>query len=272
MNANKIIPDWKLERFILDELPQSEINSIKEQEQFDPRLRERIESLRENSAELLEKYPLKRMISGSKKAPLHKPKSSFFLLNNWKSIPVWAAPAFACAAVVLILPLYMLSSITSKAETIEFEEERIKGLEPRLEVWRKTGETAEKLDFKAGVNQGDVIQLRYLVPQTCYGTIVSLDGRGAVTVHLSGETGKAAPLTPGRAVALDHSYQLDDAPEFEIFYLITSSQNFDINEVTQSIQKVKNPDDLPALPHITLSSFFVITKAHDLSLQSASKT
>lgn len=265
MNTDKIIPDWKLERFILNELPQSEINAIREREQFDLVLHERIEALRENSAELLEKHPLKRMISGSKKASARKLKNSFSLWDNWKNIPVWAAPAFVCAAALLILPLYTLSLIPEKTETTAFfsnEETRVKGLEPRLEVWRKTGEIAEKLEFKAGVNQGDIIQLRYLVPQTCYGTIVSLDGRGVVTVHLSGEVGKAAPLTPGRAVALDHSYQLDDAPEFEIFYLVTSPQNFDIKEVTQSIQKVKNPNELPTLPHAALSGVFVILKPY----------
>jgi len=270
-NINKVIPDWKLERFILDELPQNELNAIREQEQFDIHLRERIECLRKSNAELLEKHPLNRMIREAKSSSLSSPKKyeKYFAMiwDNWKSVPRWAAPAFACAVLMLVLPMYILTSVPPKDDNTAFfsndnDETRIKGLESRLEVWRKNGGSAEKLGFEDGVSQGDVIQLRYLVPTVCYGTIVSLDGRGVVTVHLSGESGKAAQLTPGRAVALNHSYELDDAPKFEIFYLITSSQNFNINTITQSIQKVKNPNNLPVLQGDQQITAFTLRKSY----------
>jgi len=269
-NNNKIIPDWKLERFILGELPQSELNAIREQAQSDVSLHERIEYLRNHNEEMLNKYPLNMMIkdaksvSPSSKAVPPKHKNRFSMIwDNWKTVPRWAAPAFACAVVLLILPIYIFTSTQSKAESTAFfsnEETRIKGLESRLEVWRKNGGTAEKLELEAGVSQGDVIQLRYLVPAVCYGTIVSLDGRGVVTVHLSGESGKAAPLTPGRAIALNHSYELDDAPKFEIFYLVTSPQNFHIDTITQSIRKVKNPNELPVLQDEQKVTVFTLKK------------
>jgi len=263
-----VIPDWKLERFILEELPQSELNAIREQELSDVNLHERIESLRKDNALWLEKHPLNRMIREAKQAvspSLKECEKRFSLRESWKTVPRWAAPAFACAAVLLFLPLYMISSTPQQADplTLFSEDTRIKGLESRLEVWRRTGGSAEKLGFEAGVSQGDIIQLRYLVPTVCYGTIVSLDGRGVVTVHLSGELGKAAPLTPGRAVALSHSYELDDAPKYEIFYLVTSSQNFDINTVKQSIQKVKDPNKLPVLQSDQQVTVFTLRK-HNL--------
>ncbi|MDR0307420.1 MAG: DUF4384 domain-containing protein [Chitinispirillales bacterium] len=269
-DTNKKIPNWKLERFILGELSADELNAIAELERSDTALRQRITALRSSNEEMLEKYPLSRMIkearAGSKEAARgsHTNATRLSFWKGWKQgLPRWAPAALTCAAVLLILPLYIFSPNSSKDEAAALLSDngiRIKGIESSLEVWRKSGEAAEKLDPGTGVSQGDVIQLRYLVPKSCYGTIVSLDGNGVVTVHLSGNYGKAAALTPGRPVALPHSYQLDDAPRFEIFYLVTSQENFDIDAITQSIQKVKKATDKPALPKDQQITIFTLQK------------
>jgi hypothetical protein len=187
------------------------------------------------------------------------------ILHGWKGIPRWAAlPAFACLLVLLTLPLRFVPPVpveggnTISAYTAD-DGIRIKGLESRLEVWRKVGEGAEKLAPGADAAQGDVVQLRYLVPESCYGAIVSIDGRGYLTVHLSGESGRAVPLTPGRPVALEHSYELDDAQKFEIFYLITAPQNFDTDAIAQSLLKSNNKHK-PVLPRNQQVTVFALRK------------
>ncbi|MDR3012949.1 MAG: hypothetical protein LBU70_07040 [Chitinispirillales bacterium] len=274
------VPDWKLERYLLGELPTKEMEAIRKLEEADVKLRERIAELRENNAELLAKYPPEFMArridaaadSGKYAAPRAKSprlvltgRAATSILDGWKSIPRWAAlPAFACLLVLLAIPLRLIPNASVEHINTAFafpadDGIRIKGFESRLEVWRKVGEGAERLVPGADAAEGDVVQLRYLVPEFRYGAIVSLDGRGHLTVHLSGEAGRAVPLTPGRPIALDHSYELDDAQKFEIFYLITAQQNFDTNVAAQAIQRASNKHR-PALQRNQEVTVFTLRK------------
>jgi hypothetical protein len=83
-----------------------------------------------------------------------------------------------------------------------------------LEVWRQTAGSPERLADGDGAAEGDVVQLVYRLQGHGEGAILSVDGRGVVTEHLA-----PGPLSPGR-VALDHAFELDDAPGFERFYLV----------------------------------------------------
>jgi hypothetical protein len=136
----------------------------------------------------------------------------------------------------------MINTVTTNDKADLYDDDvRYKGMTPSIEVWRKDGNSAEKLAPKSVARTGDIVQLRYVVPEFCYGALVSVDGRGVLTVHLSGDSGKAAPLTPGRPVALDNSYQLDDAPLFEVFYLITAPERFDVDSAAQLLKKASHP-------------------------------
>jgi hypothetical protein len=257
INANtggKPIPVWKLERYLLGELSAGEIEAIRETERSNVELRGRIDALRAEGAELLRKHPLKT-------AAASKPACPF-----WARMDIyrWALPAFACAALLVILPMRLLqpptvppllasidtpintlvnASVNNNMNGMTDEGTRVKGAVAGIEVWRKAGESAERLAPEAAARAGDIVQLRYAVPESCYGALVSVDGRGVLTVHLSGDSGKAAPLTPGRLVALKSSYQLDDAPKFEAFYLITAADNFDIDGVERALRRLEHPLD-----------------------------
>jgi len=237
MNRN-YVPDWKLERYLLGELPAGELEAIAALEREDEELRKRIAALRASNEEILAQYPPAWMAQQT--AHLRLPRRSW----DWKIFSRWAIPAFVCATALICLPTHVFSP-TAIMETAyngvngqdtDGDGIRIKGLTPSLEVWRKTGENAEKLAPDAIARAGDIVQLRYVVPKSCYGALISIDGRGVLTVHLSGDDGKAAPLTPGRPIALNNSYQLDDAPDFETFYLITSAYNFDVNSAVELLK------------------------------------
>jgi hypothetical protein len=258
----KIIPDWKLERYLLGELPRREIEVIREMEWGDRELRGRITAMKASDAEILEKYPAEKMgrkiesaHGGNQSRPVSVPVSG--LTRSTRLAPVnrsklwiprkvsrWAVPAFVCVMAILIIPMYMISSSESSLTNASYAyEDRVKGMNPAIEVWRKAGESAEKLGPDAVAREGDIVQLRYVVPEFCYGALVSMDGRGVLTVHLSGESGKAVPLTPGKPTALNASYELDDAPHFEAFYLITASEIFELDAVKQSLKKADHPLD-----------------------------
>jgi hypothetical protein len=250
------VPDWKLERYQLGELPEDELKNIAALAREDERLRERPAALRASDAEILAKYPPARMAANIKQAyagesgfagkptvSVDKPRAGRWSGGNFSR---WAIPAFACAALLVVLPLRMINTGTANDNAGLYDNDngiRAKGVATGIEVWRKDGESAEKLTPKAVARTGDIVQLRYIVPEFCYGALVSVDGRGVMTVHLSGDSGKAAPLTPGRPVALDNSYQLDDAPLFEAFYLITAPEKFDIDSVAQLLKNANHPID-----------------------------
>ena len=106
---------------------------------------------------------------------------------------------------------------------------RAKGLQPHLQVFRKRGDDAERLADGDGVEAGDVLQLRYVATDTnAFGAIVSIDGRGEVTRHLPVAGARAEALEVGKAIALPHAYELDDAPDFERFVFITADRPFEI--------------------------------------------
>lgn len=67
-------------------------------------------------------------------------------------------------------------------------------------------------------------------PSAAFGVVVSIDGRGHVTRHLP-EEGAAAAALDGREQALPHAYELDDAPAFERFVLVTGPRAFDVAAV-----------------------------------------
>jgi len=86
-----------------------------------------------------------------------------------------------------------------------------------------------------------------------FGVIVSLDGRGAVTLHLPQEGEQAARLGSSGSVLLDFAYELDDAPRWERFYFVTGEANFSVTPVLEAVARLGtgNPIGAPdalALP------------------------
>ena len=265
MNGNNI-PKWKLEWYLAGALPAKELMMIAALEQSDEILRTRIDALRTSDADILAKYPAavmakKAMGAGlvgagnvngndnndSKKLRM-KNAVNELKITRPRGIPrFWtiSASAGAAALVVLLVAAVLPVKIQDNSETVYAT--RTKGeindvtQAPDLEVWRKAEDGAEKLAPEATVSAGDIVQLRYIVPKSCYGALLSMDGRGVLTVHLSGNDGKAAALTPGKPVALKTSYKLDDAPAFEAFYLITAYENFHLESVRERLMDVKHP-------------------------------
>jgi hypothetical protein len=67
--------------------------------------------------------------------------------------------------------------------------------------------------------------------------ILSIDGRGTVSRHFPREGEAAGELDKEGVVALDFSYELDDAPGWEQFYFITSDKPFELDMVIEAARK-----------------------------------
>ena len=221
-----MIPDWKLERYIQGSLSELDMMQIRFEESQDEVLRARIASLKKSDEEILSQYPSEKMI----------PELIMKANKKNKNKIIFYFPMVAAAVLlVAFIPFYTpdIASLWQSPATTEIQEysengTRIKGLSLSLEVWKKTGDSAEKLVDKGYAKAGDELQLRYSVPTKCYGIIFSLDGNGKVTPLLANQNHSVA-LEAGRITLLPYAYKLDDAPHFEKFFLVISSESFDLD-------------------------------------------
>jgi len=243
-----MIPDWKLERFLTGDLPEEEMREIRELEVTDEMLARRIEMLREDNKAILNKLPFEAIADRiaevkdiADAAEAKKVASSFRFLK------------FASAA-VLVLAVALVALMTQRETVVTGgnvaggdvaqardaqntqvalaetpSDTRIKGLDARMEVWKKTEAGIVQLQDLDEVREGDEIQLRYAVPEKCYGLLFSMDGNGALTLHMS-DGAKAVELAPGKMNSLPFAYKLDDAPYFEKFFFVTSPKEFTVEE------------------------------------------
>lgn len=167
----------------------------------------------------------------------------------------WAAPGAllvtaAAAALVWFGPTP--DPTTSPAHTIVGTSQTTgahEGLEPTrlkgddgagLFVWRgQPGRArAELLPSGAPVRSGDVVQVSYRAGQARHGVILSIDGAGQATLHFPVSTDGSTALAPGQSVALDHAYELDDAPRYERFFFLTSAAPLDVPQVMRRAREI----------------------------------
>ena len=260
-----MIPDWKLERFLTGDLPDEEMNMLRELEATDVVFANRVKMLREDNKAILNKLPFETLAwklagiadaaENADAAGTANIANSAEHANAARIAPRFTLMKFAAAAMFIFavaLVAFMVqretvvtggnadgngddvaavnsSQITQVAFAETQSDTRIKGLDARMEVWKKTDAGIVQLQDLDEVREGDEIQLRYAVPEKCFGLLFSMDGNGALTLHM-GDGVKAIELTPGKMNSLPFAYKLDDAPYFEKFFFVTSPKEFAVEE------------------------------------------
>jgi hypothetical protein len=86
-----------------------------------------------------------------------------------------------------------------------------------------------------------------------------------VTLHLPASGSQAAALEAGGTVLLGFSYELDAAPRWERFYLVTGDEPFDVEPVRRAALEVAAAGSEAAPPSLPLGrqldqSVFSLTK------------
>ena len=252
-----MIPDWKLERYLTGDLPESEMREIREMEATDEIFAGRVKMMREDNAAILKKLPFERlsekMDSMSGRATVGSGRGTLASggsLISGKGMPagfklVKFAAAAALVLAVVSVALFSQREIGPDAGTqvaggaqmmdvamVDASEgagdTRIKGLDARMEIWKKTGDSAVQMQNLDEAREGDEIQLRYSVPEKCFGLLFSMDGNGTLTMHMA-DGSSAVALEPGKMTTLPFAYKLDNAPKFEKFFLLTSQKDFTID-------------------------------------------
>jgi hypothetical protein len=121
---------------------------------------------------------------------------------------------------------------------------------PELVIHKKTDTGISVLENHGKANEGDFLQLEYFAAGRPFGAILSVDGRGVVTVHLS-EGPASAKLSGDAGQLLPFSYKLDDAPEYEIFYFVCSDKSFSVDELKTILQEKQLKASILDLPSLT---------------------
>ena len=247
-----MIPDWKLERFLTGDLPEEEMNKLRELEANDAVFANRVKMLREDNKAILSKLPFEALAANLGTATEAAGSAANAAENAAKNAPRFTLVKFAVAAMFIFAVAMVAffaqretfvmnervgsdvanvkgSQNTQVAFTETQSDTRIKGLDARMEVWKKTQVGIVQLNDLDSVGEGDEIQLRYAVPEKCYGLLFSMDGNGALTLHM-GDGVKAIELAPGKMNSLPFAYKLDDAPYFEKFFFVTSPKEFAVEE------------------------------------------
>jgi hypothetical protein len=137
-------------------------------------------------------------------------------------------PALAACAVVLLAVL-----VKTPAEGADRPKGTIMGPHLELRVADAAGPRVVRADDVFA--KGDVVQISIRAAGAGHGVVVSIDGGGGVTRHFpdDGDT-----TLPDADAALPFSFELDDAPEFERFILVTSERLVDVEQVLQSARAV----------------------------------
>ncbi|MFZ0427745.1 MAG: hypothetical protein WAO20_06490 [Acidobacteriota bacterium] len=248
------MPDLWLERYRLGEMSLDEAEVLRRRLETDAELQARLRALGESDEEIGRRYP-SGWLADRIREKLQTRATGTSLAARRSSLD-WRLGVAVATAVVLIavgwhalgpLPPQPVGRPSSSTESVD----RIKG--DRLVLFRRTPEGGELLSDGAWVHAGDQIRIGYRAADPLYGVILSIDGRGTVTRHLPRQGPRAVLLTQGGLSLLDHAYELDEAPGWERFYLVSSPREFDIEPILDAARQLAAAAGANPPGHLRLS-------------------
>jgi hypothetical protein len=246
----KPVSDWRLERLAqgeLDPAAKGDLESQLGKDETDARLAR----LAASNEEILERLP-PEVVGAAIRRRLQdrRPRRAMWMM--------------ALVPVAMAAGVWAVGFSPRLAHTPDDGEVILTKGATRLYAYRAVlpGARPVKLGQAARVRPHDVLQLAYTAGQARFGTVLSVDGRGVVTQHLPVNAGSAAPLAASGETNLPQSYELDDAPGFERFFLITAARPFSLAEVLNAARALARDGDarrkaLPLGPELSQESLLL---------------
>lgn len=221
MTSKQQLLDIDIERYLLGELPSDRAAALEKVFDADPEAREKLRVLEAENAAILDAYPPHLMAVQIREKAEKAEVGTGARRRVW--VPVLSATVAAAAAVlaVLVLP----TGTDNQGEYIGTKGDK----NPKLYVYRQGEESPLTADDKA--SEGDMIQLRYAPNGKTHGVIFSVDGRGTVTLHFPSNENGSTKINPKGTHSLEFSYELDDAPNFERFFFVTSDSALNVADL-----------------------------------------
>ncbi len=244
---NEILSEYYLERYVLEELPDEYAEEIRRQVTSDPELRAALKNIESSNRDILALYP-PPTVKANLLARLSEAQ------RKTVSFPFrWILTISSAFAVVLLFLFLILPALKEKAGLEPFDSGQdlslVKGIpkvdlsRTQLLIYRKINDQVEILTDGKRAVAGDLLQLAYVAAKESYGMILSIDGRGGITLHFPDERGGSTKLDQNKKSLLPHAIELDDAPGFERFFFITSESRIDVEDVLKRAESLaKDPE------------------------------
>ena len=257
--------DWRLEQLAL---------TTGDQESLDEQTHKRLESLRQHNEQVLNEVSpqlfvkqledkRRRLETSAKNTKYTIP---FNQLTLFRTLP---AAAGLAAALFIITPKFStLTSPTKEEATVTPKTDpgiRLKGKrdinQPQLLIYKVTNQDRDLLSANDHAEEGSVLQIAVRVSKPIYGIIFSVDGRGYITAHMPDEPNtNASFLDRGRHFS-PSSFELDDEPNFERFFLVTSAEHFSMNDLRAGLLELsKDPSASLNTPETLKVQEFLVRK------------
>ena len=268
MSDTPTISELQLERLALGELPPAEATALRAR--LTAADQARLAAITTSNAEILAAHPpaaVRREVERRRAAQRRAPRALWLAtplaaaaataLVLWPVDPPIEAPAPEPATQVVTPP-----RPDPGATRMDPGATRIKGQEPHILVYRQAGDQAVPLTEPAEARAHDRLQLGYVAAGALHGVLVSLDGASVVTLHYPASETASTALQQGGPVPLGSSYELDAAPAFERFILVTADRPIDpasIITATQLLTGQPQPATTPLVlpPELRQRSFLL---------------
>lgn len=219
------VPDVLVERLALGELDDAEAKRVRARLEAAGEL-DRLEAIDRSNAEILSAHP-PAAIRAEVERRANTQGAPEPAANGWRYVAVPLAVAAAAVAFLVLRPRDPGSTnpVIASADVGSDTEggTRIKG-DPRLLVYRKADSGTELMSAEAQAGEGDLLQVGYQANGATAGVILSVDGRGSVTLHHPLQPDGDPSLKDGGKITLRESFELDDAPEFERFFFVARDE------------------------------------------------
>ena len=166
--------------------------------------------------------------------------------------------SYAAAAVLLAAIIIPAGLKNSKISANHAPAERVKGntsaaatTTPQIKLYRQKGLEIQALNDGDFARSGDIIQITYNAGEEEFGVIFSVDGNGNITRHFPENSWNSAKLERrADEIPLDFSYELDNAPDFECFIMVTSKKQFSLEGIENQIKNKTDIDYLTKLSYL----------------------
>jgi hypothetical protein len=236
--------DYYLERYILGELPEEDAREIRRQASTNPEVLAALENIESSNRAILLRYPpaavKERLLGRLAEAQRRKNERGWLVRMTSLRRVLYVSSAFAAALILLVLvrPSLRRERVIEEPRAGE-EYSQAKGTEAldlsktQLLVYRKNKDRVEMLTDGSLSKAGDLLQLAYVAARAPHGVILSIDGRGGITLHYPSEKGETTDLTQNKRILLPNAIELDDAPGFERFFFLTSEYPIDLAGVLE---------------------------------------
>ncbi len=214
-----MFPDWMLERFEAGDLDPAEARRLEAALATQPELQARLEALRADSRAILAAHPpeqVARVVARRLAAQAPPPRPA------WRLALV---PALAVAAALVVAWAFAGGAGGAPGGPDEL---RLKGDGPSLALFRLGDAGPERLGDGAPVHPHDVVQVAFELAGLRWLVVVSVDGGGNATLHYPLP---ADPPAGPQLKVLPRSFELDDAPGYERFFLVASDRPLAAGEV-----------------------------------------